>query len=158
MLKSLIVLALGAMLLLGMTAMVEGASCTVKANEEVMECEEDFKDRMDDGISERKECCAFVKFRHCVRDAFEDECDDHEDIAHEEYQKWRNTSEWKYPSLTLRCRDDSHDSFECTFLNHMGVWITLFTFMLILTCVALAACFWAIVKSSGTAKSMFNVS
>ena len=136
----------------------DAASCTVKANEEVMECEEDFKDRMDDGISERKECCAFVKYRHCVKDAFEDECDDHEEIAYEEYQKWRNASEWKYPKFTLRCRDDSHDSFECTFLNHMGVWITLFTLMLILTCVALFACFWALIKSSGTAKSMFNIS
>lgn len=148
---------LSAVILSLMPSVTKSASCTVKANEEVMECEKDFKDRMDDGISERKECCAFVKFRHCVRDAFEDECDDHEDIAIQEYQKWRNASEWKYPKLALRCRDDSHDSFECTFLNHMGVWITLFTFMLILTCVALAACFWAIIKSSGTAKSMFSV-
>lgn len=133
------------------------SSCLMKANEDVMECKEDLKDRLDDDISDRKECCAFVKFRHCVKKAIEDECDDNEEQAHQEYEAWRNQSEAEHRQLTFRCRDDSHDSFECTFLNHMGVWITLFTFLLILTCIALFACFWTILKTSGTTKSMFNV-
>lgn len=137
----------------------DSTTCLIKANEDVMECKEDLRDRLDDGISARKECCAFVKYRHCVKKAIEDECDDNEDQAQQEYEKWRNESEYTPETrhLAFRCRDDSHDSFECTFLNHMGVWITLFTFLLLLTCIALFACFWTILKTTGTTKSMFTV-
>lgn len=109
-------------------------SCIRKAREDIFDCDDDWRERKKDDLDDREECCAFVEYRNCVKEAIEDACEDRypEEVWERiVYAKWRNETNRKYPRLNTRCWDDASDSFECIFLNHMGLMVTMLTLTII---------------------------
>lgn len=134
--------------------------CMKQAQEDILDCDEDWRDRLEDDLNDREECCAFVEFRNCVKEAIEDACDDNypEEVwDHQVYGKWRNETNRKHPHLSLRCWDDASDSFECIILNNLGFMITMLTLTIIfivLWCILTA---W-LIYSRGTWRKTLTLS
>lgn len=45
--------------------------CITGSEEDRRDCDEDWFDRLKDDLNDRKECCAYVEYRDCIKDAFE---------------------------------------------------------------------------------------
>lgn len=45
--------------------------CITHSEEDRLDCDEDWKDRLEDDLNDREECCAFVRYRNCIKEAFE---------------------------------------------------------------------------------------
>lgn len=116
--------------------------CEIRANETIVDCNDNYRKRMRKDLNEREECCALARLRHCVNDAMEDECP--LDEAEESYLKWRKDDDGTHPEMTIRCIDDSHDKLECIFLNFMAEVIISFVVFLLLILILIISCIWLI--------------